>query len=575
MHIAHPKDTGFFRVWPIALAGFVLAAAGLACSASSLGGGSSKDYTAIFDGEANPSSVRLELDPSGASQAVISAAGGKLEATGSDGTRFTLTLPEGALPLAVEISLTPLLQITDLPLDDFGGAVVIGPADVQFQKIATLTIEPALDILLAEQITFGFEAEGGDFHLQPPGLDPETVQILVLHSGGFGVGRAAASERQALLDRLPTSPGNRFSHQLADILLRARQHGLSAGIEAEVQSLVAAYYASFVRRVEAAGAPAQSNAGHGGSALSVPPARPEGATSVGCAEARELFELALQQKTLEELGFAEGPGFDVLPDDLVLQLAQACLAEAHEDCVADDNLTRLPTEYLNLWVLGELGLASDAAVARISGIASGLMEKCFRFDLEMTSIITVKEEGIGGFESVMTAKIPLRLQSVDDLVTAIVRSELEVAGSGVLYNDSITFEVGPGGCTITGVRGGGGFTVIKLPLILGGDSLTEVNMTYDPGVSTEGGTVKCPQASAGNMPTGGYWSNSYLAMHADDISMTSDAAAGALSGTLAIPYVARDWELLGGEEVARKEYVRSQAPISEDTTFTLIHSPQP
>jgi hypothetical protein len=62
-------------------------------------------------------------------------------------------------------------------------------------------------------------------------------------------------------------------------------------------------------------------------------------------------------------------------------------------------------------------------------------------------------------------------------------------------------------------------------------------------------------------------------MHADEISMTSDAAA--LSGALAIPYVARDWELLGGEEVARKEYVRSQAPISEDTTFTLIHSPQP
>jgi len=486
-----------------------------------------------------------------------------------------LSVPEGALPLAVEISLTPLREITDLPLDDLGSAVVIGPVDLQFHEIATLTIEPALDIPLAEQITFGFEAEGGDFHLSPPGADPETVQILVLNSGGFGVGRAAAGARQALLDRLPTSPANRFAHQLADVLLRARQQGLSAGIESEARSLVTAYYDSFVRRVEAAGAPAQSNAGHGGSALAIPPAQPQGASSIGCAEARELFELGLQEKYLEELGIREGEGFGVPPDDLALQLAEACLADAHEACVADDNLMRLPMEYLSLWTLGELGLVSDAALAQITSTARGLMEKCYRFDLEMTSIITVKEEGIGGFESVMTAKIPLRLQPADDLANAIVFSELEVAGSGVLYNDSITFEVAPGGCTITGVRGGGEFTVIKLPLILGGDGLTEVNLTYHPGDSTEGGTVQCPRASTSNMPSGGYWSNSYFALHADELSMTSDAGAAPLSGTLAIPYVARDWELLGGEEVARKEYVRSLDPISEDTTFTLIHSPQP
>ena len=573
MHIAHPIEKGLDRLWPMALAGLALAAAGLACSASSLGGGSSKDYTAVFDGPANPASVRPELDPSGASQAVISAAGGTIEATGSDGTRFTLSIPEGALPLAVEISLTPLRQMTDLPLDGLGGAVVIGPAELRLHQIATLTIEPAQDIPLAEQITFGFEAEGGDFYLQPPGADPDAVEILVLHSGGFGVGRAAAGERQALLDRLPTSPANRFAHRLADVLLRARQQGLNAEIEGEVQALVAAYYDSFVRRVEAGGTPAQSNADHGRSALAVPPARPHGATSVGCDEARELFELGLEKKYLEELGIQEGPGFTVPPDDLVLQLAEACLAEAHEVCVADDNLARLSNEYLSLWVLGELGLASDAAVAQITTIASGLMEKCYRFDLEMTSIITVKEEGIGGYESVMTAKIPLRLEPVSDLASAIVSSELEVAGSGVLYNESMTFEVAPGGCTITGIRGGGEFTVIKLPLILGGDGLTEVNLTYHPGDSTEGGTVHCPSATTSDMPTTGYWSTSYFAMHLDDLSMTSDA--GALSGMLAIPYLARDWELLGGEEVARKEYVRSQDPISEDTTFTLIHTPQP
>ncbi len=265
-------------------------------------------------------------------------------------------------------------------------------------------------------------------------------------------------------------------------------------------------------------------------------------------EARELFELGLQKKYLEELGINEGEGFTVPPDDLVLQLAEACLAEAHEDCVADDNLTRLPTEYLSLWVLGELGLASDAALAQITTTARGLMEKCYRFDLEMTSIITVKEEGIGGFESVMTAKIPLRLKPVADLANAIVFSELEVSGSGVLYNESMTFEVAPGGCTITGVRGGGEFDVIKLPLMLGGDGLTEVNLTYHPGRQyrerygqlSAGHDVDMPTAATGAPPTS--------RMHVDDISMTSDAGALSDAGhPVPSPAIGR---FLGGEEVS-------------------------
>ncbi len=116
MRIAHPKDRRSFRLWPIALAGFALAAAGLACSASSLGGG-------ILEGLHRPFRRAGEsiVCPSGARSlperphALISAAGGTIEATGSDGTRFTLSVPEGALPLSVEISLTPLARSPTSP----------------------------------------------------------------------------------------------------------------------------------------------------------------------------------------------------------------------------------------------------------------------------------------------------------------------------------------------------------------------------------------------------------------------------------------------------------------------------
>jgi hypothetical protein len=274
---------------------------------------------------------------------------------------------------------------------------------------------------------------------------------------------------------------------------------------------------------------------------------------------------------------SEGEGLDTPSDELALKLAEACLQDAHEACVADHNLARLPEEYLGLWYLGELGLVSDGAVAQITTLASGLMEKCYQFDLEFISIVTVKEEGIGGFESVMTSRVPLRLVDLD-LPNDAAFNELEVAGTATLENASITWEVEPGGCSITGVPGGTDIGVLKLPLVLSGTGLGEVNLTYQTGASTEGGIVHCPNATTSDMPQGGYWSNSYFALHFDELSMTQGPGAitspGAVSGSIPIPYVASDWEIVGGEEVARKEYVRSQDQLSEDTTFTLIHTPQ-
>lgn len=585
MRVLDPKDVRLLQAWPMALAGLILAAVVPACSASGLGGSrSSGDYAAIFEGPANPTHVSPELDPARASSAMIAAAGGTVTATGTDGTRFTLSVPEGALFLGEEITLTPVRLVTDLPLESLGGAVVIGPIGLRFFDFATLTIEPAEEIPTADQVTFGFEAEGADFHLQPLLVDSEPIEILVLNSGGFGVGSSAAAARQALLEREPASSGDRFLHHLGEILLRARGQGSNAGIGTEVQSLVAAYSESLIQRIQAAAAEQGNSSAHGdlklaAQDLSRSPGFRSAAPSSSCETARELLDLGFYEKLLVEQGFTEGEGLDLPSDALALQVAEACLAEAHEECVADHNLARLPNEYMSLWYLGELGLVSDNAVAQIATIAGGLMEKCYQFDLELISIITLKQEGIGGFESVMTSKVPLRLARVADLANAIAFSELEVAGTAPLVNESITWEGPPGGCTITGIPGGSDVEVLKLPLILGGVGLTEVNLTYHTGDSTEGGTVHCPVGPTSDMPTGGYWSNSYFALHIEELSMTEGAGgiAGAspLSGTLPIPYVARDWQILGGEEVARKEYVRSQDALSEDTTFVLIHTPQP
>jgi hypothetical protein len=559
------------------LAGFTLTAAGLACSPLGLGGGSTADYSALLDGPANPLSIAAEIDPAHASSSAISTSGGTVETTAADGTRYTLSIPEGALILEHEITLTPVREVADLPLRSLGGAVVIEPAGLHFYKLATLTIEPAEKILLAEQVTFGFGEAGGDFHLQPLAIDPEAIQILVLGSGGFGVGGA---DRPALLELLPTSPGDRFAHLLGDIFLRGREQGSTESMAADVKALFAAYSASLVERLEAGAGSTQGppvDRGELHLAVSRPGAgagRPPAATASSCEDARELFDLGVYEKYTVELGVTDGEGLDTPSDALALQLAEACLAEAHAACVADHNLARLPEEYLGLWYLGELGLVSDSAVAQITTIGRGFMERCYQFDLEVISIITLNEEGIGGFESVMTSRVPLRLVGLD-LPDDVAFSELEVAGAAPLVNESMTWKVAPGGCDITGIPGGTDIEVLKLPLILSGTGLGEVNLSYRTGDSTEGGTVQCPQASTADVPTGGYWSNSYFALHLDEISMTPGAGGvpDPLSGGMP-PFVARDWDFLGGQDLARKEYVRSQDQLSEDTTFLLIHTPQ-
>lgn len=556
----------------VLVAGLALCVAGLACSVLGIGAGSSGDYAAAFEGPANPLAAVPELDSSHASSAVISGSGGTIEATGADGTHYTLSIPEGALVLEHEITLTPVRAVPDLPFDGLGGAVALEPAGLRFYEFAMLTIEPSEEITLAEQVTFGFETAGGDFHLQPLGLDQDAIQIFVLDSGTFGVGRA---DRSALLERLPTSPGDRFFHHLGDIFLRGRERGSHGGMAPELKSLFASFYASLVERIEAIAATGRGSttAPDGLRMAGLEIGRPLAATASSCEEARQLFDLGLSEKLSVELGVAEGEGLDVPSDTLALKLAEACLQEAHQACVADRNLARLPEEYLGLYYLGELGLVSDGAVAQITALASGLMQKCYQFDLEFISIVTVKEEGTGGFESIMTSRVPLRLKPVADLATAIVFSELEVAGTATLENE-ITWEVEPGGCTITGVPGGTDIEVLKLPLVLSGTGLAEANLTYHTGDSTEGGTVHCPRATTSDMPTGGYWSNSYFALHIDELSMTQAPGAITSSGSIPIPYVATDWEMLGGDQIARKEYVRSQDQISEDTTLVLIHTPQ-
>jgi hypothetical protein len=86
--------------------------------------------------------VTLTADPAHAGQAVVGPTGGTVITTAADGTRYTLSVPRGALRTPTAITLTPVTALSGLPVPVTLVAGVQGAPDgLRFQLPATLTIE--------------------------------------------------------------------------------------------------------------------------------------------------------------------------------------------------------------------------------------------------------------------------------------------------------------------------------------------------------------------------------------------------------------------------------------------------
>jgi hypothetical protein len=73
------------------------------------------------------SAAPLQLDSPKAVTANIGVAGGSLTTTGTDGTRYTLTIPAHALRKDVAITLTPIAALGDLPACRWPAVPTSGP----------------------------------------------------------------------------------------------------------------------------------------------------------------------------------------------------------------------------------------------------------------------------------------------------------------------------------------------------------------------------------------------------------------------------------------------------------------
>lgn len=221
-------------------------------------GGTGGPTDALFTDAPNPVSVSVELEAKNAQTATVSKQGGQLKATDAAGNRFTLDIPAGALVMDTEITMTPVGAIGDLPVKNgLVGAVQFKPDGLFLYEDAVLTIEPAKNVPVENQILFGYLGKGQDLYLATPGKDFHQIQVRVPHFSGFGLGSGMATDRAALLLKRAADHEVRIQQQVADLLSRERQSQLLGNPPGDLSSLAEyfkSYYGLVVRpRMLAAG----------------------------------------------------------------------------------------------------------------------------------------------------------------------------------------------------------------------------------------------------------------------------------------------------------------------------------
>jgi len=173
--------------------------------------------------------VKIQLDQKQTATGKVSQGGGRVALTSADGSKFTLEVPANAVESDTTITMTAVKSLDGAPLaNNTPTAVQLEPSGLFFKEMATLTIVPAKEIPTKEQIIFGYEGVGRDYHLAV--IDPKSkeIQIKLMQFSGAGVGSGSDSEWAATLQLQADSANARLAQKLGELLQPSRFGGDSS-----------------------------------------------------------------------------------------------------------------------------------------------------------------------------------------------------------------------------------------------------------------------------------------------------------------------------------------------------------
>jgi hypothetical protein len=519
---------------------------------------SATDLAWIYDTPYEPIHVSPTLDESSRVEGLISVEGGSLSATGSDGTVYSLDIPSDSLLVETLISLTPAQDLSGLPFGEGKTySVQLEPEGLTFNNFVTLTIAPAEEIPLDQQILFDYEMDGQAVSMALPSLDPSVIQIHLLHFSGAGVAKGLLADMEPYRRRLGGDVEARMRSNIAEVLQVERQKQL-VGLDSDIIEEFRSFIEEYIERV----------------------AKPRiTAASESCAAGRLAIETVVQtERTLELLGLSDDYSLRSELNDLVVPVGEQCLKEEYELCRDEHIVHRLGPAWVSiLRQLDLLGVDSSG----IEEEGREYLQKCLHFELELDSVLQ-------GWDNWATP-VPVyhEISKVPLMPTWESRYQVTISGEGAVVTDSMSI-TDPNACRVTTTDpAGGNLTVSSLrfdvepgaesnPLGSVNDILINIQTS-----SSDSFHYKCPGIEEELASDWETWSNWFTLIHdagAFDISgiRTGDVVEHNPDGSSGIS----GWEIIGQELFAIRELAGSftdeyaKAPATDLTTLTLYHRPQ-
>lgn len=175
-----------------------------------------------------------ELPPDEEVSAMVYSTGGSLTTTGSNGVRYTLTVPAAAIQDSVRITMTPVAA-TEGVLAEAGlqAGVQFAPDGLTFVRPAILTIEFPPGASIAGAAAFHASGDGADPNLVPGGAENRTVSIPLSHFSTAGV--------VANAELIPEPPPSAVREVAGDVIMRALGFLGSAPDAATVQTIITTF----------------------------------------------------------------------------------------------------------------------------------------------------------------------------------------------------------------------------------------------------------------------------------------------------------------------------------------------
>src|ERR1035437_4088071 len=203
-----------------------------------------------FTTPAEPLNVTIKLDDNVTTSKMIGPDGGSVSLTAKDGTVFILDIPANALDAKTNITITSVDSIEGAPLNDGSAlAVQLEPSGLFFNEIVTLTILPGKAIPVKNQIIFGYENNGQDYHLAVVDPKSKDIQVKLMEFSGVGVGSGTDSAWASNLQIQANGSQDRLAQKIGAIVQVERQGRLTGEIPDGTDTSTAKEVHSFLEQL--------------------------------------------------------------------------------------------------------------------------------------------------------------------------------------------------------------------------------------------------------------------------------------------------------------------------------------